>query len=49
MDNIVKLLSQYSLIDILAILVMLCLAIKGGMSFFDWVAGRTRKAVYKSD
>lgn len=49
MDNIPKLLSQYSTMDILVILIMVALSLKGCISFFDWVISRTKKAVHKSD
>ena len=49
MDNIIKLLSQYSTTDLLMILIMVSLSLKGCISFFDWVISRTKKAVHKSE
>lgn len=45
----VNLLHQFSIQTIMMFIVLLALAIKGCISFFDWVADRTRKAVHKSE
>jgi len=43
------LLQNYNLQDILIIVVMLALALKGCISFFDWCSKRTRKAVMRAN
>ena len=43
------LLKQYSLINIIQILILTALAIKGITTFFEWSMPRVKKIVYKTD
>lgn len=43
------LIQNYSFSEILTFLVLLGLAIKGCISFFDWAFGRTQKFIHKTD
>lgn len=45
----INLLHQFSLQTIVIFIVLLALAIKGCISFFDWITDRTRKAVHDSE
>lgn len=49
MQYIIDLFSKYSFIDILTVVIMLGLSIKGIISFFQQIKHYTKKIVYKSD
>ena len=44
----INLLQEFSLQNIIIFIVLFALAVKGCISFFDWITDRTRKAVHKS-
>ena len=43
------LLQEYTTNDLIAIIIILSLTLKGGLSFIDWCILRMKKFVYKSD
>ena len=45
----IKLLQNFSITQIVLFIVLLSLAIKGCISFFDFITERTKKAVHKAD
>lgn len=45
----IDLLKQYDLSNIIIFVILLALAIKGGVTFFDWAFDRTKKAVHKTE
>ena len=44
-----ELIKNYSFSELLTFLVLLGLAIKGCISFFDWAFGRTKTFIHKTD
>lgn len=49
MNDITSLLAHYSISEILTILIVLSLSLKGCISFFDWAGKKTKELVYKAD
>lgn len=45
----IELLQNFSIQQILFFIVLLALAIRGCVSFIDWISGRTKQAVHKAD
>ena len=45
----IELLQKFSIQNILIFIVLLALAIKGCISFFDWIIDRNKKMVHKAD
>lgn len=44
-----NLLQEYSIDNLVAVIIILSLALKGGISFIDWCILRMKKFVYKND